>query len=95
MNRAARTGLVLCCCVVSTLLFSGFFIASHADHDCLGEECPLCLLAQMALNFSRQLKQIPAFPVVPPLLVSPLAAGFRFFCTPPASSVRLKVRINR
>ena len=44
MNRAARTGLAVS--VVSAVLFSGFFFAAHADHDCRGEDCSLCLLAR-------------------------------------------------
>lgn len=24
------------------VLFSVFFIAAHADHDCSGEDCPVC-----------------------------------------------------
>ncbi|MDR0730078.1 MAG: hypothetical protein LBF63_00285 [Treponema sp.] len=93
MNRRARTGLVLCCCFVLAILFSGFFIAFHGD--CHEEECPLCLLAQAAMNCVRQFRAAPAFPVLAPLLLGPLAAAFLFFCAPPASSVRLKVRINR
>ncbi|MDR0640973.1 MAG: hypothetical protein LBG07_00765 [Treponema sp.] len=97
MNRGALTGCILCCCFVSALLFSGFVIAVHGDHDCCGEECPLCLLVQGTLNFSRQLRQIPVFFVFPPniLFLIPLSAGFFAFYAVPASSVRLKVKINR
>jgi hypothetical protein len=96
MKRGTRAGLVFCCCFVPAVLFSGFFIASHENHDCQGEDCPLCLLVRGALNFSRQLRQAPAFSVFSPgvLLIRPLIAGFFAFYTIPASAVQLKVRIN-
>jgi hypothetical protein len=95
LSRAVRSGLVLCC-LGSALLFSEWFVASQglAAHDCPGEGCPLCLLVQGAQHCSRQLRQAPALPVLPPgvLLPGPRNAGF---CACYAvSAVRLKVRIN-
>ena len=28
--------------VTAVLLLSGFFIVTHTEHDCTGEECPVC-----------------------------------------------------
>jgi hypothetical protein len=90
VNHAARTGLVLgVCCVV---LFSGFFIVSHADHDCRGDDCPLCLLARGVPHCARPPRGAQAFPA-PPLLAG--APALPLVYAAPASSVRLKVRINR
>ena len=36
---AAACGAVL---LVFALLFSVFFIVSEADHNCIGEDCPIC-----------------------------------------------------
>jgi hypothetical protein len=97
MNHGSLTGLIFCCCFVLAVLFSGFVIVFHGDHDCGGEECPVCILVQGTLNFSRQLKQVPVFSIFPPniLLLIPLSAGFFAFYAVPVSSVRLKVKINR
>ncbi|MDR2176483.1 MAG: hypothetical protein LBP20_00380 [Treponema sp.] len=95
MKRGVLTGLVLC--LIPAILLSGLFIASHTDHDCRGEECPLCALLQGALNFSRQLRQAPVFPALFPGAFLPglFVPGFRARSAVPASAVRLKVRINR
>lgn len=37
------------------LLTSVFFIAHEADHDCTGEDCPVCALIQIAESNLRQL----------------------------------------
>jgi hypothetical protein len=95
VKRGVRTGLVLCCFFAAALLFSGFFILFHGVHDCPGEGCPLCLLVRGTPDLSRQLKPVPAFPAFSLCVVSRLAAGFSVFCAAPASSVRLKVKINR
>lgn len=33
---------VLCLAVLLALVFSAFYIAAGADHDCLGESCEVC-----------------------------------------------------
>ena len=37
------------------LLLSSYFIAYEADHDCSGENCPVCALLQISENNLRQL----------------------------------------
>ena len=43
MNRKKKllTG-VLCCVFAAILLISGALIATHLQHDCPGEGCPVC-----------------------------------------------------
>ena len=36
--------------VLFVVLFSAFFIMSHADHDCIGEDCPVCACIQQCEN---------------------------------------------
>ena len=35
------------------VLFSAFCIAAEADHDCCGEDCPICACIQMCENTLR------------------------------------------
>ncbi len=35
------------------VLFSAFFIAAEADHDCTGEDCPVCACIQQCENTLR------------------------------------------
>ncbi len=37
------------------VLLSVFFIAHEADHECTGEDCPVCALIQISENNLRQL----------------------------------------
>ncbi len=32
------------------MLFSSFFIAAHADHECSGADCPVCACIQQCEN---------------------------------------------
>lgn len=45
---------MLCFTAASLVLESA--AAFHADHDCSGEDCPVCLLIERAKIFFRQLK---------------------------------------
>jgi hypothetical protein len=98
VNR--RTGfwisLALCTCVVTASLFSESFIAAHADHDCRGEGCPVCLQIQGAQIFSRQCKYAVTRPGLSPgaAPVTALVLRFAVFHLVPINSVRLKVKMN-
>ncbi len=48
MNRIL-TG-IMAIMVLFVVLFSAFFIVSHADHDCSGEDCPVCACIQQCEN---------------------------------------------
>lgn len=49
---AAACGAVL---LVFALLFSVFFIVSEADHNCIGEDCPICHQIQTCQKLLEQL----------------------------------------
>lgn len=38
-----------------TVLFSLFFIAHELDHDCSGDDCPICAFIHMCENNIRQI----------------------------------------
>lgn len=37
------------------MLFSAFYIAAEADHDCTGEDCPICACIQQCENTLHQI----------------------------------------
>ena len=48
---AALLGLLL----LSLLLCSAFYVAAEAEHDCTGEDCPVCLSLEHCASLLRQL----------------------------------------
>jgi hypothetical protein len=56
MTNVKRTGaLVLCIVLVLTLAVSAAFIAYEADHDCSGEDCPVCQTIVINIRLLRSL----------------------------------------
>ncbi|AUS97040.1 hypothetical protein CDQ84_12650 [Clostridium thermosuccinogenes] len=53
-NVIKSAALILCICVAAALFFSTWFILSHADHDCTGDQCPVCAEIQTAENLLKQ-----------------------------------------
>lgn len=59
------------------VLFSAFFIAAEADHDCTGEDCPICACIGQCENMLRGIGDGTAAPlsaVIPVLLILFFAA---------------------
>lgn len=92
------TALLVCICITAAFLLSAWFIASHADHDCPGQDCPTCAQIQYCANIFQKLGAgldafVPsAWLLAAVLLCSLLAVKFpdRAQDTP----VKLKVRLN-
>lgn len=56
MNRKRKSvSIALCAVVLLTLLFSFCFIAVEAGHDCVGEDCNICLEINSCLITLRAL----------------------------------------
>ncbi len=49
------TAIFLILVILLFLFISTYFIAYEADHECTGEDCPVCALIQMSENSLRQL----------------------------------------
>lgn len=49
------TAILMIFVVLMFLMLSVFFIAHEADHDCTGEDCPVCALIQMCEDSLRHL----------------------------------------
>lgn len=48
MNKALAG--IMAVMILLVTLFSAFFIISHTDHDCTGEDCPICACLQQCEN---------------------------------------------
>lgn len=56
MRTSKRTGaLLLCLGLVLVLSVSAAFIAHEADHDCSGENCPVCLAIALNIRLLRMI----------------------------------------
>lgn len=54
-DRTRITAVLMLFVVLLFLLASAWFIAHEADHDCTGEDCPVCALIRISENNLRQL----------------------------------------
>ena len=77
------------------VLLSVAFLVAEAEHDCVGEDCPVCEQIRQCENILRQFGCAALA-----LLVSALIAGaaflvsFHFQAAVPATPVSRKVRMN-
>jgi len=83
--------LILC-----VMLFSTLFIAAEADHDCKGEDCPICACIQQCENSIRQIGNGSALQmaIVAPFVFIIVSAFFVVFDLPQETLVLRKVRLN-
>lgn len=47
MSKKKLLAVTIVCMLCSVLMFSAFFIASENNHDCSGENCPICFQINM------------------------------------------------
>ncbi len=82
--------------VLFFVLFSVFFIAHEADHDCSGDGCPVCALIQMCEDNIRQLGSGTAASAAVSVLVFLTLAMpvFTAFAINVSTPVSRKIRLN-
>lgn len=84
--------------VTAVLLLSGFFIVTHTEHECTGEDCPVCAELQACAATIRLITEaagtgavvIFAYIITQKLLIS-YQTGL-YMC--PVSLVSLKIRLD-
>lgn len=54
-NRKRLAALLLCVGLVLVLSASAFLLIHEADHDCSGEDCPVCRLIAINIRLLRTL----------------------------------------
>jgi hypothetical protein len=52
------TAFALCVCFGTMAARAENFIITHAEHECTGSDCPVCLQLEMAAAFVRLVRQI-------------------------------------
>ena len=97
MTKQKRlAALLVAAAVLFVMLFSAFYIAAEAHHDCAGEDCPVCTLICLCRNTLKNLSLAICAAAFSAMLVSTvgkvLSCG-RFF-TRKSSPVALKVKLS-
>ncbi|MCR4655462.1 MAG: hypothetical protein K5770_04435 [Lachnospiraceae bacterium] len=94
MNRKAA-GIIMATVMLIMVLLSVFFITAHTDHDCQGEDCPVCACihqCESLLRGSGNIISDRTALIVPLLLVFSvisLATGFFTENTPVSDKIRM------
>lgn len=98
MHTKKQRSLVFLTCAMFIIVtfFSILFIVKEADHDCTGENCPVCACIHQAEQTLKQLGgadagQAPKIPAPVPVIV---AFSFTILLVPRASLISQKVRLN-
>ncbi|MCR4739541.1 MAG: hypothetical protein K5886_04680 [Lachnospiraceae bacterium] len=102
MKRYYKTGRIKVTAGIMTfimlvlVLFSSLFIALHADHDCTGEDCPICACIQQCENNIRGAGSdiTAASAVIMYVLAAFSLMSFAVSSFQPDTPVSVKVRLN-
>ncbi len=77
------------------ILFSAFYIAAEAGHDCCGEDCHICACIRLCKNTLRGVSEgTPALAVCIAFIAALIPAAFIITETAKDTPVSDKVRLN-
>ena len=95
-NRIRITSGIMAVMMLVVMLVSSFFIAAHTDHDCTGEDCPICACIQQCENTIRGIGSgiTAESAVIIPVLISLLIISFGVPSFQRDTPVSAKVRLN-
>ena len=95
-NRIRITALIMAVMMLLFVLFSSFFIDIHTDHDCTGEDCPICACIQQCENTIRGIGSgiISVSAVILPVFILLLLTSFGMPSFQWDTPVSIKVRLN-
>lgn len=82
--------------ILLVLLFSAAFIAAEADHDCVGENCPICAQIAVCQNILKTFSLAVCIAAFPAVFSYTLCRG-SFACAdviPRNTLVSLKVKLT-
>ena len=84
--------------VTAVLLLSGFFIVTHIEHECTGEDCPVCAELQECAATIRLITEAAgtgAIVIFAYIITQKLLSSYQtglYLC--PVSLVSLKIRLD-
>ncbi len=93
--KAVEAG-IMAAMMLLVMFLSSFFIAEHADHDCTGEDCPICACIQQCENNIRGIGSgitATSAVIIPVLFVLHIISYFASSLQD-ATPVSAKVRLN-
>ena len=87
---------ILAASVLFIMMFSVLFIAEHADHDCTGDDCPVCACLQQCEMMFRGLEtgMTAGAGVYLPLLFLIISVSLLCHFVAERTPVAIKVRLN-
>lgn len=98
VNRRSTKGVAVFICLLFcfAMVFSVFFIAEEADHDCTGEDCPICAEIRVCANVLGSAAIVPAATAVCSILPLPFIQPQRCYDTEVhrATLVSLNVKLS-
>lgn len=81
--------------LLAIVLFSAFYIAAEADHDCTGDDCPICACIQQCENILNQVGDGAArVSMAAPVIFLLLFVLFPAQSIPQETLISRKVRLN-
>ena len=88
--------LAIAVCITFSVVFAENLAAGEIDHDCMGENCPVCLNIETAKGFLNTLKSAGSFSSLTSHLVftSTIPENNAEYNIYPNSPIALKVRFN-
>ena len=97
MEKKKRiAALLLAVTILFVMLYSALFIAAEADHDCVGENCPICYQINVCQNTLKNLSLAVSAAAFAAAFTYTLCRGISV-CTDYAQSytlVSLKVKLS-
>ncbi len=87
---------ILALALLAVVLFSAFYLAAEAEHDCAGEDCPICACIRQCESILRGLGDGTALrsAAVAPVILVLIAAAFSAAAVLRNTPVSGKVRLN-
>ena len=82
--------------LLAVLLFSAFFIAVEAGHDCSHEDCPICACIRCCEAVLQRFLRTSLVAAIAPVVLSALilSAARRVYNRIPETPVSAKIRLN-
>ncbi len=98
-NRTRTLAFIIAFMMLACVLCSVFLEAAEADHDCSGEDCPICSVLELCGRTGKRMRECGVTFFVVICLLPMLAEGFAGICEESVfmaqTPVSRKVRLNR